>query len=68
MDPMIPTRQILIDHLKGVLYSMRACADMERQLSHQRHKNTAYTRVIEDLEILLNTEQIMLKRIQTLGR
>jgi hypothetical protein len=68
MDQQIKNREYLIDQLEQALLLVQESAAQEQQISHARHKNTDYSRVIEDLKTLITTEQVMLKRIQTVGR
>ncbi len=68
MDPKIEARQDLITQLEQALLLVQESAAKEQQITHARHKNTDYSRVIGDLRTLINKEQVMLKRIQTVGR
>jgi hypothetical protein len=63
-----PNRQDLVEHLLGVLYSMRACARLEQRLSHSPHQSGYYVDLVNRLETLIDAERALNTRIQTVGR
>ena len=68
VDSTVEARQDLVDHLEGIVLSLRSCAQIEQRLTHAPHIRSDYLELINRVSALVDAERALNKRIQTVGR
>ena len=67
-DLTLNDRYDLVDTLLGVRYQLEQCAALDQRLTHSRHRSVYYVVLINRVEVLIDSEKAIIKRIETVGR
>lgn len=58
----------IVNLLENALASTIEALRIEQKMSHTPHPHTRYQEICDQLEVLLNSERVLLKRMETVGR
>lgn len=67
-DLTLNNRYDLLDNLLGIHYQLVECAALDQRLTNARHPSDYYIDLINRVEALIDSENALIKRNETIGR